>query len=68
MTSLSKKVQEKGLSGLECCYGIPGNVGGGVFMNAGAYGGEISQKVVSVDYLDENGDLHTLSKDECEFS
>ena len=68
MTSLSKKVQEKGLSGLECCYGIPGNVGGGVFMNAGAYGGEISQKVVSVDYLDENGDLHTLSKEECEFS
>ena len=68
MTSLSKKVQEKGLSGLECCYGIPGNVGGGVFMIAGAYGGEISQKVVSVDYLDENGDLHTLSKDECEFS
>ena len=37
-------------------------------MNAGAYGGEISQKVVSVDYLDENGDLHTLSKEECEFS
>ena len=68
MTSLSKKVQEKGLSGLECCYGIPGNIGGGVFMNAGAYGGEISQKIVSVDYLDENGELHTLSKDECEFS
>ena len=68
MTSLSKKAQESGLSGLECCYGIPGNVGGGVFMNAGAYGGEISQALVSVDYLDEDGNLHTLSKEECDFS
>lgn len=68
MTSLSKRVQEKGLSGLECCYGIPGNIGGGVYMNAGAYGGEISQCIVSVDYLDEDGNIHTLTKDECEFS
>ena len=68
MTTLSKKAQENGLSGLECCYGIPGNVGGGVFMNAGAYGGEISQSLVSVDYLDEDGTLHTLTKEECEFS
>ena len=68
MTTLSKKAQENGLSGLECCYGIPGNVGGGVFMNAGAYGGEISQSLVSVDYLDEDGILHTLTKEECEFS
>ena len=68
MTSLSKKVQEKGLSGLEFCYGIPGNVGGGIFMNAGAYGGEISQCLVSVDYLDEKGNLCTVSKDDCDFS
>lgn len=68
MTSLSKKVQEKGLSGLEFCYGIPGNVGGGVFMNAGAYGGEISQCLVSVDYIDENGQLCTIAKDDCNFS
>lgn len=68
MTSLSKKAQENGLSGLECCYGIPGNVGGGVFMNAGAYGGEISQALVSVDYLDEDGNFHTLTKEECDFS
>ena len=68
MTSLSKKVQEKGLSGLEFCYGIPGNVGGGVFMNAGAYGGEISQCLVSVDYIDENGQLCTIAKEDCDFS
>ncbi len=68
MTSLSKRAQEKGLSGLECCYGIPGNVGGGVFMNAGAYGGEISQCIVSVDYIDQSGEIHTLSKEECEFA
>ncbi|MBP0980084.1 MAG: FAD-binding protein, partial [Oscillospiraceae bacterium] len=68
MTTLSKAVQEKGLSGLEFCYGIPGNVGGGIFMNAGAYGGEISNKLVSVEYIDENGVLRTLSKSECEFS
>ena len=68
MTSLSKKVQEKGLSGLEFCYGIPGNVGGGVFMNAGAYGGEISQCLVSVDYIDENGQLCTIAKVDCDFS
>ena len=68
MTSLSKRVQEHSLSGLEFCYGIPGNVGGGIFMNAGAYGGEISNCLVSVDYIDENGNLNTISKDECDFS
>ena len=68
MTSLSKKVQEKGLSGLEFCYGIPGNVGGGVFMNAGAYGGEISQCLVSVDFIDEKGQLCTIAKEDCDFS
>lgn len=68
MTSFSKALQEKGMSGLEYLYGIPGNVGGGLFMNAGAYGGEISSCVETVDYLDENGDFHTLSKEECEYS
>ena len=53
MTSLAKRAQENSLSGLEFCYGIPGNVGGGIYMNAGAYGGEISNCLVSVDYIDE---------------
>lgn len=68
MTALAKKLQENNLSGLEFCYGIPGNVGGGVFMNAGAYGGEISDCLVSVEYIDEKGILKSISKEECDFS
>ncbi len=68
MTSLSKRAQEHSLSGLEFCYGIPGNVGGGIYMNAGAYGGEISNCLVSLDYIDENGNLGTITKNDCDFS
>lgn len=68
MTALAKKLQENNLSGLEFCYGIPGNIGGGVFMNAGAYGGEISDCLVSVEYIDEKGVLKSISKEECDFS
>ena len=68
MTALAKKLQENNLSGLEFCYGIPGNIGGGVFMNAGAYGGEISDCLVSVEYIDEKGILKSISKEECDFS
>lgn len=57
-----------GLSGLEFAHGIPGTVGGGVYMNAGAYGGEISQVCASVDVMDMNGDLRTLSATEMAFS
>ena len=68
MTYAAKLCGEKGLSGIEFCYGIPGNIGGGIFMNAGAYGGEISQNIVYVKYLDENGDLQTICKADCNFS
>jgi len=68
MTTFSRLMRANGLSGVECCYGIPGNVGGGIYMNAGAYGGEISACIESVDYLDENGCLHTVTKEECDFS
>lgn len=46
-----------GLSGMEFAHGIPGTVGGGVYMNAGAYGGEIAQICESVEVMDENGSL-----------
>lgn len=46
--------QQNGLSGLEFAYGIPGSVGGALFMNAGAYGGEMSDVVESACCLDEN--------------
>ena len=67
MTYAAKLCGEKGLSGIEFCYGIPGNLGGGIFMNAGAYGGEISQNIVYVKYLDENGDPQTICKADCNF-
>ena len=57
-----------GLSGLEFAHGIPGTVGGGVYMNAGAYGGEICQVCKSVDVMDMRGDIRTFSNDEMEFS
>lgn len=57
-----------GLSGLEFAHGIPGTVGGGVYMNAGAYGGEISQVCISVDVMDLNGDVTTFTAQQMEFS
>lgn len=47
--------QRQGLAGLEFAYGIPGSVGGAVYMNAGAFGGEICDVLHSVRYLDETG-------------
>ena len=68
-TSLAE-VQERlrrGLAGLEFAHGIPGTLGGGVMMNAGAYGGELSQTVTAVTYLDREGEEHTIPAAGCEF-
>lgn len=51
---------KNGCSGLEFAHGIPGTMGGAVFMNAGAYGGSMDQIVLRTHYLDEQGELHTL--------
>ena len=56
------------LGGMEFAHGIPGTVGGGVYMNAGAYGGEIKDICQSVDVMDMKGEIHTLSCDEMNFS
>ncbi len=53
-----------GLSGLEFAFGIPGTVGGAVIMNAGAYGGEIKDVIVNVRYIDEHGQIRTVTKDD----
>jgi UDP-N-acetylmuramate dehydrogenase len=53
---------------LEFAHGIPGTVGGGVYMNAGAYGGEICQVCKSVDVMDFDGNIRTFTKEEMEFS
>jgi UDP-N-acetylmuramate dehydrogenase len=52
--------QKHGLSGLEFAYGIPGSVGGAVYMNAGAYGGEIKDVLHSVDFVEPDGRAATL--------
>ena len=57
-----------GLSGLEFAHGIPGTVGGGVYMNAGAYGGEICQVCSKVAVMDTAGEVRTLSNEEMAFS
>ena len=58
---------ERGLEGLEFAAGIPGTVGGGVAMNAGAYGGEMNQVVESVRVLSSEGEILTLDNDTMEF-
>lgn len=67
LTRLCRTAAGFSLSGLEFAYGIPGSVGGGIYMNAGAYGGELKDVVESVDYLDEDGNRHTLTVQELAF-
>jgi UDP-N-acetylmuramate dehydrogenase len=57
-----------GLSGLEFAHGIPGSVGGGVYMNAGAYGGEICQVCAEVEVMDSCGNIRVLKGEEMDFS
>ncbi len=57
-----------GLSGLEFSHGIPGTVGGGVYMNAGAYGSEIADVCESVEIMDMDGNLSTRLTSEMHFS
>ena len=56
LSALCKTALEHGLTGLEFAYGIPGTVGGAVYMNAGAYGGEMKDVLVSVRYLTTEGE------------
>lgn len=59
---------EHNLSGLEFAYGIPGSVGGAVYMNAGAYGGEIKDVILYADHVDKNSELGRFSDDELAMS
>ncbi len=66
LTALCVEAANAGLSGLEFAYGIPGSVGGAVFMNAGAYGGEICDVIVSAEYLTADGKKGKLTKEQME--
>lgn len=68
LTAFAYKSARENLSGLEFAYGIPGSVAGAVFMNAGAYGGEMKDVVVSVEYLDEKGEIKSIKGEELCFS
>ncbi len=58
---------ERGLSGLEFAYGIPGTMGGGVYMNAGAYGGQLSDVVQSATALTARGEVVELTAEQFKF-
>ena len=68
MTRAAVFAAKNGLSGMEFAHGIPGTVGGGVYMNAGAYGGEIRQVCSRVAVLTRNGEKKILSNGEMGFS
>ena len=68
MTRAAVFAANLGLGGMEFAHGIPGTVGGGVYMNAGAYGGEICQICESVEMMDMAGNLSTLECSRMEFS
>lgn len=63
LKSLCMFALENSLSGLEFAYGIPGTLGGAVYMNAGAYGGEMKDVLYSVNHIDNDGKSGTLSKE-----
>lgn len=64
LMKLCRFALEKGLSGLEFAYGIPGTVGGAVYMNAGAYGGEMKDVVKKCEYITLDGEVSTLNNEE----
>jgi len=68
LSTVANVALKAGLSGMEFASGIPGTVGGAVFMNAGAYGGEMCQIVRSCRYITAIGEIKTATREELEFS
>ncbi len=65
---LGTKASQAGFSGLEFASGIPASIGGAIFMNAGANGSEVKDALYSIDYLNDEGELVTLLRDDLSFS
>jgi UDP-N-acetylmuramate dehydrogenase len=68
LISLATLISKKGMAGLEFASGIPGSVGGAVYMNAGAHGSDISKILTRAHILFEDGTMDWLSNDEMKFS
>lgn len=58
ITNICKKAYKYSLSGIEFAYGIPGTIGGAIYMNAGAFGSEIKDIILQIKYLDSEGNFH----------
>ena len=67
LSSLASRLQKAGLSGFEELSGIPGTLGGGIYMNAGAYGGELKNIVKEVTFVTREGKIFTLPNYELDF-
>lgn len=67
LSKLARVAQEEELTGIEFASGIPGTFGGAIFMNAGAYGKQIGDKIIETTYIDENLEVKTITKEEHEF-
>ena len=68
LMSACAHAQRAGLSGMENLFGIPGTVGGALYMNAGAYGSEMKDIVVSAEYVDKNGEIKTVGSEKMNLS
>ncbi len=68
LSKLASFAYENSLTGLEFSFGIPGTVGGAVFMNAGAYGGEIKDIIISAQAIDKKGNVIEFEKDQLDLS
>ena len=68
MTRAAMFAANLGLGGMEFAHGIPGTIGGGVYMNAGAYGGEIKDICTVVDVMDKEGNITRRTAEEMKFS
>ena len=68
LIDVSKEAAKNGLTGLEFACGIPGSVGGAIFMNAGAYGGEVSEVVEYVEVITSDGEFKTYTNEDLDFS
>ncbi len=67
LNKLSAFARDNSLCGAEFCYGIPATLGGAIYMNAGAYGGEMRDIVSYVTFLNSNGNIETIENSECDF-
>lgn len=68
LADLSQAAAQRGLTGLEFACGIPGSMGGAVFMNAGAYEGEMKDVITAVTVMNRQGDVQTIPAAEMHFS